>query len=29
MGKVIKYVKKELPNASSELIAKTVKENLI
>lgn len=29
MGKVIKYIKKELPNANSELIAKTVKENLV
>lgn len=29
MGKLIKTIKKELPNANSELIAKTVKENLI
>lgn len=29
MGKLIKTIKKELPNASSELIAKVVKENLI
>lgn len=29
MGKLIKNIKKELPNASSELIAKTVKENLL
>lgn len=29
MGKLIKTIKKELPNANSELVAKTVKENLI
>ncbi len=29
MGKLIKTIKKELPNANSELIAEIVKENLI